>query len=283
VALFAWKEQTMAAPVNIDDGDACGGPVENRYEADIRIMDGPGSFAANHKLRGTCLTILVPLADDGSSAGLYRLQLDKHDPLLSALANLPTTVSGPPPHPGMPVVIFTVRSRGKEQNLVALRPPSDPRIDKILVELNRCQTSAKAAVTMALEVPSVVPTKPGQLQTLTVHVSTKGEQGAEVLFNPGLLLLQAAPEPQPAQPGVTPLPPAWTLVSAPLAQSSPQSLKAGSTLDVRLTVNVPASIPRWARVMLNGNVTFKNRDGANEVRASLSSKPVRLPAATSKK
>ena len=264
-------------------GAAGGIGVATEFEADVTFTDGPGTAAAIFRLRGSVLTLVVPRAEDGGAAGFYRLTLDKHDALSAALSTLPPSVSGPPPSPDQPVASFVVRDKGQERQrqLVASRPTSDPRMDKILAELARCEKAARAkpAATVALEIqPPGANTKPGQAQTMMVRVMAKGEPGAEVRIDPGLVLLQAAPQPRPAAPGVTPLPPEWDVVSAPLAKSSPQAVKAGATLDLRLTVNDPSPEPRWVRAVYNGNGTLRASALTDEVRLRLASKAVPLGA-----
>ncbi len=163
-------------------------------------------------------------------------------------------------------------------------PPCRPRIpnvDKILIELGRYEKAGKdkpvLAISLAVQPPS--PTKPGAPKTVTVRVAATGEHGAEVSFNPALLLLQAAADPQPAPAGVTPLPPEWDQVSAPLAGASPQHMKAGATSDVKLTVNVSAPDYRWLRAVFDGSATFRAPDQVEDIGLSLTSKPVKLAAA----
>jgi hypothetical protein len=256
-----------------------GAKVAAPIEADMTLTEGPGAVGAGFKLRGSVLTILLPRGEDGARAGLYRLNLDKHDTLVAALANLPA--AGPPAAMGMPTAAFAVRVHGKEQHLVAPLPTADPHVDKILVELGRYEKASKdkPVLAMSLAVESMVPAKAKEPQTVTVRIATTGERGAEVSFNPRLLKLQAAAEPQAAAAGVTPLPPEWDQVSAPLTDSSTQTLKAGATADVKLTVNVSAPEYRWLRAVYDGNATFCAPDQVEEVRLGLASKAVKLSAA----
>jgi hypothetical protein len=258
-----------------------GAAVAAPIEADITLTEGPGAVGAGFKLRGSVLTILLPRGEDGARAGLYQLNLDKHDTLVAALANLPASAVGPPAVMGMPAASVAVRVHGKEQHLVAPLPTADPHVDKILVELGRYENASKdkpvLAISLALE--PMVPAKAKEPQTVTVRIATTGERGAEVSFNPRLLKLQAAAEPQPAPAGVTALPPEWDQVSAPLADSLPQTLKAGTTSDVKLTVNVSAPEYRWLRAVYDGNITFRAPDQVEDIRFGLSSKAVKLSAA----
>jgi hypothetical protein len=277
VTLFVCKGQAMA-----DKRDhGAGAKVPAPIEADITLTEGPGAVGAGFKLRGSVLTILLPRGEDGARAGLYRLNLDKHDALVGALANLPASAAGPPAVMGMPAAAFAIRVHGKEQHLVAHLPTVDPHVDKILVELGRYEKASKdkPVLAISLAVAPMVPAKAKEPQTVTVRIATAGERGAEVSFNPALLKLQAAAEPQPAPAGVTPLPPEWDQVSAPLAGSSPQTLKAGTTSDVKLTVNVSAPEYRWLRAVYDGNATFRAPDQVEDVRLGLVSKAVRFGAA----
>ncbi len=259
------------------------GTVGTALEADISFTDGPGAVAATFKLRGQALTLLLPRAEDGGAAGLYRIALDKRDGLIAALSSLPATVSGPLVQPDQPAASFLVRDKGKQRRLVFARPAADPRADEILADLARCEKAAmaKPAATVALDIQTPLPhAKPGKPQSVVVRATVKGEHGAEVRIDPGLLLLQAMPKPKPTTPGVTPLPPEWDPVSAPLAKSSPQAVKAGARFEMTLTVNDFSPELRWMRAVYDGNATFRASDFADEVRLSLASKVVPLPAAS---
>jgi hypothetical protein len=275
--LFVCKGQAMADKHEHRAGAQVAAPIE----ADVTLTEGPGAVRARFNLRGNVLTTILPRGEDGAQAGLYRLTLGKHDALVGALAKLPATLAGPPAVMGMPVATLAARVHGKEQHLVAPLPTSDPRVDKILSELGRYEKAGKdkpvLAISLAIQPPS--PTKPGAPKTVTVRVAATGEHGAEVSFNPALLLLQAAAEPQPAPAGVTPLPPEWDQVSAPLTGTSPRSLKAGTTTDVNLTMNVSAPEYRWLRAVFDGNATFRAPDQVEDVGLSLTSKAVKLAAA----
>ncbi len=271
--MFVGKGQSMADTRDRGDG---AGP----FEAEIILSDGPGAPSAQFKLRGTVLSILLQRGEDGGMAGLYQMNLDQHDTLLAALSSLPTTVAGPPPSPGMPVASFAVRAHGKEQKLTVLRPATDARVDQILRELGRYERTArdKPRVALSLAVQHVSSEKGGRPQTVTLRVSAKGELGAEVTLDPGLILLQAAPEPKPAPAGITPLPPEWDQVSAPLAGASLQPLKAGTTIDVKLVVNVSAAEPRRLRAFYDGNASFRAPDFLEDVRLRLASHDAPLGA-----
>jgi hypothetical protein len=56
-------------------------------------------------------------------------------------------------------------------------------------------------------------------------------------------------------------------------------LKAGTTSDVKLTVNVSAPEYRWLRAVYDGNITFRAPDQVEDIRFGLSSKAVKLSAA----
>jgi len=258
-----------------------GATVAAPIEADITLTEGPGAVGARFKLRDNTLTILLPRGEDGALAGLYRLNLDKHDALVGALANLPTSVVGPPAVMGMAAASIAIRAHGKERHLTATLPTSDPHIDKLFVELGRCEKAAKDKPVLAifLAVEPMVSAKPGAPQTVTVRIATTGEHGAEVSFNPALLRLQAAAEPQPAPAGVTPLPPEWDQVSAPLVGAAPQTLKAGAMSEVKLTVNAAEPEHRWLRAAYDGNATFRAPNQPDEVRLALTSKAVKFSAA----
>lgn len=251
-------------------------------EADIVLAAGPSAGGARFQLRGSTLSLSLLAADDGALAGQFRLTLARRDPLFSALADLPATVSGPPPRPGMPVVSVTVRGlAGKpgERRLVVARPTSDPAVSKLLTELGRCEQKARTHPTMALALDMLAAAgayRPGQPQTVTVRLVGKGMAGAHLRVNPGLVSLQVAEAPAPPTPGVPPLPPTWEPASEPVV-ASPRELKAGATIELPLVVSQPSRKPRMARAVLDGNLTFQIGGTTQELRMSLSSKAQPLP------
>lgn len=234
-------------------------------------------MSAAFKLRDSALTVIVPRAEDGGAAGIYRMTLSKQDLLMAELASLPASIPGPPARPDMPVVSFVVRDKGSVRQLAAARPTSDPLIDKILAEIGRCEISAKAspAIVFTLEIqPPSKPPRAGRRQTMVVRLSAKGERGAEVHIAPGLLQLQSSIQQLPAAPGTTPLPPEWEAMGEPATEATNWTLTPGSPLDVNLAVNMATSEPRWIRAVLNGNVSFRSSDGSEDVRMDVSSKAI---------
>jgi hypothetical protein len=258
-------------------------PRGSALEADISLTGGPGEIDARYQVRGTTLSLLLPRGEDGAMAGLFRVDLGERHPLVAALANLPASVSGPPARPGTPVLRVAVRdSNGKHppRQLTSTRPPVDSTLEKLTGELGRCEQKARSnpIATLALELApvSAVPGK-GTPLTVKARLTCKGVAGAVVRLNPGAVLLQAAAEPEPPTPGVTPLPLEWALASAPTVGSSPREIKAGGYLDLALSVNAPASMPRLVRAVMNGVVTVRAGSNSEDVRMSLTSTPVRIP------
>jgi hypothetical protein len=252
-------------------------------EADISLTGGPAEIDARYQLRGTTLSLLLPRGEDGAMAGLFHLDLGQRHPLLAALARLPATPSGPPARPGMPVLRVVVRdpSRGDSpQQIVATRPPVDPSLAAITRELALCEQNARnvPSVTLAVAVEAPVQTGNSGPQTVKVRLTCRGTHGATVRLDPSAVLLQATAEPEPPPVGATPLPPQWTVASAPTSGSSPQELKAGEHLDFTLVLTGPATKPRVVRALMNGSVTLRAGNKSEEVRMSLASKAVRLPS-----
>jgi hypothetical protein len=243
-------------------------------QAEVVLTDGSAVATARYLIRDKTLTVTLPRADDGAWAGLYRLPLDGQDALMGALLRLPAAVAGPPAVPGMPIARIVVRDRGKARDLVASLPTSDPAVDKFLLELRRCETIAQdtPALAISLEVQPVTPT--AEPKAIAVRVLAKGERGAEVTFNPAHIRVEAAPEPKPVPAGFMPLPPRWVGVNTPFEGPPSRSVQAGAASDVKLAVKIPSREHRWFRAFLEGEVSFRTREGTSDVRVSLSSKPI---------
>ena len=118
----------------------------------------------------------------------------------------------------------------------------------------------KPLLSVALEArpPAGAPGAP-RPQSVTVRLTATGAPGAEARIAPESVLVQAAPEPARATPGVTPLPPDWQMVSTPPTSGPPRALKAGSHLDLKLAITRPAGdpAPLWIRAALDGVVGFR--------------------------
>jgi hypothetical protein len=253
--------------------------VVSPLEADISLSDGPGAVAGMFKLRGQALTIVRPRAEDGASAGAYRVQLGKNDPVFAALAGLPEKISGPTPVPDMPVVTVSVRDKGKTRSLVAGRPSSDEHVAKLLAELSRLEKAALAnsALTLSIDVQSPPTTAKAAARTeISVHVYVKGDKGAEAQFDPRAIVVESTPVPKPATPGTTPLPPEWDEVGRPLAKSAVHIVKTGDTSTFGVLQKGLDPGPRLIRTVLRGTVTLRSSDGAQEIPMDLSSKPIRI-------
>lgn len=243
-------------------------------QADVVLTDGSVVPIAKYLIRDKTLTMTLPRADDGAWAGLYRDQLDARDALMGALARLPDAVAGPPASPGMPIARIVVHDHGKVRDLVASLPTSDPALDKFLIELRRCETNAqdKPALAISLDVEPIAPG--AEPKTITVRVVAKGQRGAEVIFNPGHIRVEATPKPKPVPAGFMPLPPRWVGVNTPFEGPSSRSVQAGTRSDVKLTVKIPSPEHCWFRALMEGDVSFRTREGTSDVRVSLSSKPM---------
>jgi len=249
-------------------------------DAEITLASGPGHVDARFVLRGDQLTLLAPFAEDGGPVGLFAVHLPKQDPLFAALAGVPTTVAGPPPAPGMPTVRFALRGRGdkgSERQLVVARPTADPRVDKALRELDRCERLARQhpRVTLTLALRPVQTA--GAAQACVATVSAQGDPHAQAVLSTSAIVVQAVPEPGPPQPGVTPLPLEWEAVSAPASPTRPETLKPGGDLQVRLTVDGQEPGPRQARAVFDGSVELRVPGATEQVKMSFSSKAVPLP------
>jgi len=256
-------------------------PSAGSFEADVTISDGPGAGVASFELRGRALTVVLPSAEDGAAAGVYRLQLDERDPLPASLAGLPDRAAGPRPVAGMPAVTFMVRDHGKTRTLSAARPSSDVQVGKALAEISRCERAARVhpTATLALEVVPPANGKAGQPRTVMIRASVEGQRGAEIEFDASALTLETTPEPKPATPGVTPLPPEWEVVSQSLAKPVPKLIRAGSTANLPVTCIEEELGPRYMRAVLQGRSVLRLPDGKRELSVRLSSKPVRVGAA----
>lgn len=242
-------------------------------EADIDLTNGPGAAAASYAMRGTTLTALLPSAEDGAPAGLYRTVLPPGDSLRAALLALPAQVAGPPLVPDSPVVHFVVRQRGQERALTAGLPSTDPAVANVLTDLERKQAAMRAAPLVTLRLEVVLP-PPGP-SLVTVRVVAQGAAGAEETIDPGSFVVQAASEPPPPKPGFTPLPPEWTSVSTPPSDARPRRVAAGSHVDVALPVTLPADTPKLAvRAVYDGMVSLAAPGVTRDARFRVSSAAV---------
>jgi hypothetical protein len=256
-------------------------PGRTSFEADITVTDGPGASVASFALRDRELTLLSTSAADGAAVGMYRLRLDKRDALRDALIALPDRPSEPPPVAGMPAVRFTVRDRGKVRMLTASRPTRDARIAKVLTELARCEAASRAhpVATLALALDPPVEGKLGQPRTVLVRAMVGGTRGSEIELHPGTIALETAAEPKPPTPGMTPLPPEWSVVSQPQGKSTAKVIFTGASLKVPVVVVEKEPGPRHMRAQLQGKVVVRLSDAARELNVRLLSKPVRVGAA----
>jgi len=255
-------------------------------DAEITYSSGPGHVDARFVLRGEELTLLAPFAEDGGPVGVFSIRLPKQDPLYSALAGLPTTVAGPPPVPGMPTVRFALRGKDAKlamRQLVATRPTADPRVDKALRELDRCERlarkHARMAFTLALRtVPTTGTASSGSRErTCVATVSAQGEAHAQAVLSTGSIVVQAAPEPGPPQPGVTPLPTEWDTVSTLASPAHSETLEPGGNLEVRLTVDGSEAGPRQLRAVFDGSIDVRLSGFSEKVKLNFSSKALALP------
>ena len=247
------------------------------FEADVTITSGPGASATSFALRGRELTVVLPTADDGAAAGVYRLRLDARDALPVSLTRLPERASGPPPVAGMPAATFSVRDRGKTRTLAAALPSSDAQVGKALAELARCEQAARThpVATLALAVDPPSKGKVGQPRTVIVRATVTGQRGAEIELDASALVLETTAEPKPATPGVTPLPPEWDVVSQSQKKPTPKVIRTGSTIKLPVVAVEEESGPRYMRAALQGQVLVRLPDGKRELSLHLSSKPVR--------
>ncbi len=253
--------------------------------AEILLPDGPGRTPTRFTVRGQHLALLVPSAEDGGSVGVFTTTLSKQDPLFAALAGLPAAVADPPPRPGMPTVQFTVRGdagKNSERRLLSARPVTDAKVGVVMRELERCEGLARNHPAMTLSValrPASSKDKvaSGELgRTFVATLIGQGEPGSEAKLSPGALVLQAAPDPGPPQPGVTPLPLEWDPISTPDSRTPLETLKPGTTLTVRLLVTTTEPGPRHVRASFDGTVDLRVAGSVEPVRMSCTSTALSL-------
>jgi hypothetical protein len=251
---------------------------------EILFAAGPGQPSTRFFLRGARLLLLSPSAEDGGAAGLFAAALPKQDPLVAALAGLPETVAGPPPVPGMPTVQFVYQQDGAHpaRRLVVARPALDARVDKAVRELQRCEAAARRhpLMTIALDLRAEPTRKAAgpaaRAPALVATLLGRGETSFQARLRPGAVVLEAAPDVGPPQPGVTSLPPEWEQVSAPASAPSTETLKPGDVLHVPLSASLSASGPRHVRASFEDTVELRGPGLVESVPVALTSRALAL-------
>lgn len=251
-----------------------GAAAEPVTEAEIRFVEGPGPAPLQLTLRGG-RALLVESVGLERAAGVYRVDLPPADPIFAALARLPEKIEGPPLVPDSPVVWLSLHTAAGARTLTAPRPSTDPRVAALLTEVQHLAQRARAhpVGTVAL---SVRP--PRSPRSATLHLAGGGPPEVEIRLHGGTPHLETTALPAAADPGVTPLPPAWT---AATAKTKPLDLrlKGGGQRDLPVPVTLPRP-PYGLRATFTGTLTVREK-GQPDVSGpvELSSPPLEVRAA----